>query len=211
MTFIKIFRTSFLYRCYSITQSCLTLCNPINCSMPGFPSLSLSLLKLMSIESMMPSNHLIVYHPLLLLLSVFPSIRVFSSESALHIRWPNYWSISISPSKEYSGLISFKISSLTRWTWVWVNSESWWWTGRPGVLRFMGLQRVGHDWATELNWTELKISLVERKMFSASSSSQEETWWYLLGRGALKVMFILINLLLFCVGSKKLENFFEFF
>ena len=42
---------------------------------------------------------------------------------------------------------------LTRWTWVWVNSGSWWWTGRPGVLRFMGLQRVGHDWATELNWT----------------------------------------------------------
>ena len=45
--------------------------------------------------------------------------------------------------------------SPTRWTWVWVNSRSWWWTGRPGVLRFMGLQRVGHDWATELNWTEL--------------------------------------------------------
>ena len=44
-------------------------------------------------------------------------------------------------------------ASLTRWTWVWVNSGSWWWTGRPGVLRFMGLQRVGHDWATELNWS----------------------------------------------------------
>ena len=44
--------------------------------------------------------------------------------------------------------------SLTRWTWVWVDSRSWWWTGQPGVLRFMGLQRVGHDWATELNWTE---------------------------------------------------------
>ena len=46
------------------------------------------------------------------------------------------------------------MASLTRWTWVWVNSGSWWWTGRPGVLRFMGTQRVGHDWATELNWTE---------------------------------------------------------
>ena len=45
------------------------------------------------------------------------------------------------------------MASLTRWTWVWVNSRSWWWTGRPGVLRFMGSQRVGHDWATELNWT----------------------------------------------------------
>ena len=46
------------------------------------------------------------------------------------------------------------MASLTRWIWVWVNSRSWWWTGRPGILRFMGLQRVGHDWATELNWTE---------------------------------------------------------
>ena len=47
--------------------------------------------------------------------------------------------------------------SPTRWTWVWVNSGSWWWTGRPGMLRFMGSQRVGHDWVTELNWTELNI------------------------------------------------------
>jgi len=48
------------------------------------------------------------------------------------------------------------MASLTQWTWVWVNSGSWWWTGRPGALRFMGSQRVGHDWTTELNWTELK-------------------------------------------------------
>ena len=48
------------------------------------------------------------------------------------------------------------MASLTRWTWVWVNSGSWWWTGRPGVLRFMGLQRVGHDWATDLIWSERK-------------------------------------------------------
>ena len=51
------------------------------------------------------------------------------------------------------------MASLTRWTWVWVNSGSWWWTGRPGVLRFMRLQRVGHAWVTELNWTESKIEL----------------------------------------------------
>ena len=65
----------------------------------------------MSIESVMPSNHLILFCPLLLLTSVFPSIRVFSDESALHIRWPKYWSFSfrISPSNEYSGLISFRI------------------------------------------------------------------------------------------------------
>ena len=72
---------------------------------------SQSLLKLMSIELVMPSNHLIPYHPLLFLPSVFPSIRVFSSESILHIRWPKYWSFSfsISPSNEYSGLISFRV------------------------------------------------------------------------------------------------------
>ena len=72
---------------------------------------SRNLLKLMSIESMMPPNHLILCHPLFLLPSIFPSIRVFSSESVLHIRWPKYWSFSfsISPSNVYSGLISFRI------------------------------------------------------------------------------------------------------
>ena len=74
-------------------------------------TISQSLCKLMSFESMMPSNHLILCHPLLLLPSVFPSIRLFSSESALHIRWLKYWSFSfsISPSNEYSGLISLRI------------------------------------------------------------------------------------------------------
>ena len=74
-------------------------------------TISQSLLKLRSIESMVPSNHLILCRPLLLLPSIFPSIRIFSSESALHIRWPKYWSFrfSISPSNEYSGLISFRI------------------------------------------------------------------------------------------------------
>ena len=73
-------------------------------------TISWSLYKPMSIESVMPSNHLIFCHPLLLLPSIFPSIRVFSIESVLHIRWPEYWSfsISISPSNEYSGLISFR-------------------------------------------------------------------------------------------------------
>ena len=72
---------------------------------------SQSLHRLMSIESVMPPNHLILYHPLLLLLSIFPSIRVFSNESVLYLRWPKYWSFSfsISPSYEYSGLISFRI------------------------------------------------------------------------------------------------------
>ena len=75
---------------------------------------SLSLLKLMSIESVMPTNHLILFRPLLLLPSIFPSIRVFSNESVLFIRWPKYWSVSfsISPSNEYSGLISFRMDWL---------------------------------------------------------------------------------------------------
>ena len=75
---------------------------------------SQSLLKLMSFESVMPSNHLILCHPLLILLSIFPSIRVFLNESVLHIRWPKYWSLSfsISPSSEYSGLISFRMDWL---------------------------------------------------------------------------------------------------
>ena len=70
---------------------------------------SRNLLKLMPIESVMPSNHLILCHPLLLLPSIFPTIRVFSNESALHIRWPKYWSFNISLSNEYLGLISFRI------------------------------------------------------------------------------------------------------
>ena len=75
---------------------------------------SRSLLKFMSIETVMPSNHLILCHPLLLLPSVFPSIRVFSNESVLRIKWPEYWSFSfsISPSNEYSGLISFRMDWL---------------------------------------------------------------------------------------------------
>ena len=81
---------------------------------PPCPSPTPSLLKLMSIKSVMPSNHLILCSPLLFLLSVFPSIRVFSNESVLHMRWPKYWSFSftISPSNEYSGLISFRIDWL---------------------------------------------------------------------------------------------------
>ena len=85
-----------------VAQSCLTLCDPMDCSTLG---ISWSLLKLMSIESVMPSNHC----PLLLLPSIFPSIRVFSKESTLCIRWPKYWSFSISPSSEYSGLIFFRM------------------------------------------------------------------------------------------------------
>ena len=99
----------------SLAQSCPAVCNPRDCSTPGFPVRhSQSLFKLMSIESVMPSNHLILCHPLLLPPSIFPSIGVFSSESALPNRWPNYWTFSfnISPFNGYSGLISFRMDWL---------------------------------------------------------------------------------------------------
>ena len=98
------------HRCCSVTQSGPTLFNPMDCSTPGFPVLQylLELLKLMCIESVMPCNHLILCGPFLLLPSVFPSIRVFSNEPALRIKWSKYWSFRISPSNDYSGLISFR-------------------------------------------------------------------------------------------------------
>jgi len=100
----------------SVSQLCPTLCDPWTAARQATLSItnSCSLLKLMSIELVMPSNHLILCCPLLLQPSIFPSIRVFSSESVLLIRWPKYWSFSfnISPSNEYSGLISFRIDWL---------------------------------------------------------------------------------------------------
>ena len=99
-----------LFQFSSVTQSCLTLCNPMDCNMPG-PTVHHQLL---AIESVMPSNRLILCHPLLLLPSIFPSIRIFSNESVLCIRWPSWsFSFSISPSNEYSGLISFRMDWLT--------------------------------------------------------------------------------------------------
>ena len=108
-----------LHCCHSVAQfssvwslSCLQLfATPWTAACQASLSIanSWSLLRLMSIESVMPSNHVFLCHPLILLFSVFPSIRVFSNKSALRIRWPKYWSFSISPSNEYSGLISFRI------------------------------------------------------------------------------------------------------
>ena len=87
---------------------------PVHHQLPELITNSQNLLKFISIESVMPSNHFIFCCPVLLLPSIFPSIRVFSSESVLHIRWPKYWSFSfsISPSSEYSGLISFRMDWL---------------------------------------------------------------------------------------------------
>ena len=103
--------------CYcSVAKSCPLFATPWTaaCKVSLSFSISQSLLKLTSIESLMPSNHLILCCPLLLLPSIFPSVRVFSNVSVLHIRWPEYWSFSfsISPSSEYSGLISFRMDWL---------------------------------------------------------------------------------------------------
>ena len=100
--------------CRSVAKSCLTLCDPVDCSTPGFLVLHYLLefaqIHVHWVSAVTLYNHLILCHPLLLP-SVFPSLRVFSSELALCIRWPKYWSfnLSISPSNEYSGLISFRI------------------------------------------------------------------------------------------------------
>ena len=100
----------------SVAQSCPTLCDPMNRSTPGLPvhHKLLELFKLMPIESVMPSSHLILCCPLLLLPPIPPSIRVFSNESTLRMRWPKYcsFSFSISPSNEHPGLISFRMGWL---------------------------------------------------------------------------------------------------
>ena len=100
--------------CFSVTQSCPTLCDPMDCNMPGFPVLHYLPPELTQTHvhwAVMPSNHFFFCCPLLLLPLIFPSIRVFSNESVLHIRWPKGWSFSfsISSSNKYSGLISFRI------------------------------------------------------------------------------------------------------
>ena len=107
--------------CCLVAQSCLTLCDLMDCSTPGFPvlhhlpELAQTYVHWVSDDELvrwvMPSTHLILCHPLLLLPSIFPNIRVFSNESALHVRWLKYWSLnfSVSPSNELSGLISFRI------------------------------------------------------------------------------------------------------
>ena len=102
----------------SLAQSCPTICNPMNRSTPGLPVHhqlpEFTQTQLTSIESVMPSSHLILCRLLLLLPTIPPSIRVFSNESTLHMRWPKYWSfsITISPSKEIPGLISFRMDWL---------------------------------------------------------------------------------------------------
>ena len=105
-----------MFQFSSVAQSCLTLCDPMTAARQAFLSItnSQSSLRLTSIESVMPSSHCILCHPLLLLPLIPPSIRVFSNESTLHMTWPKYWSFSfnISPSNKHPGLISFRMDWL---------------------------------------------------------------------------------------------------
>ena len=130
------------------------LVTPMDCSTPGLPSItnSWSLFKLMSIELVMPSNHLILYRPLLLPPSILPNIRIFSNESVLHIRWPKDWSFSfnICPSNEYAGLIIFR-----RTDWISLQSK--------------GLSRVFS------NTTVLKHQFIGTQL-SLLSNSHIHTW-----------------------------------
>ena len=146
--------TNFGVQFSSVPQSCLTLCDPMNHSTSGLPVHHQlpGLPKLMSIELVIPSNHLILCHPLLLLSSIFPSIRVFSNESAFCIRWLKYWSFSfnINPSNEHSGLISL------------------WWTGWS-FLQSKGLSRVFS------NTTVQKHQFFGAQL-SSQSNSHIHTW-----------------------------------
>ena len=136
---------------------------------------SWSLLKLMSIELVMPSYHLILCHPLLLLPSSFPSIRVFSNESVLHIRWPKYWNFSFSPSNKYSGLISFRID----WLWFLVVQ---------GTLKSL-LQH--HSSKASILWHSAFFIVQLSHPYMTTGKIIALTRWTFVG----KVMFLLFNML----------------
>ena len=149
----------------------------MDCSTPGFSDLhiSWSLFKLMSIKSVMPSNHLILHHPLLLLPSIFPSIRVFPSEWVLCIKWPKYWScsFSISPSKEYSGLISFRVD--------WLNLLA-----VQGTLKSL-LQH--HSSKASILWCSAFYMVLLSHLYMTTGKTIALTIWTFVG----KVMSLLFN------------------
>ena len=153
----------------SVTQSCRTLWDPIECNTPGSLSITnfRSLLKRMSTASLMPSKHVILCPSLHLLPSVFPSIRIFSNESVLHIRWPKYWSFSFSssPSNDYSRLISFRLE---------------------GTLKSL-LQN--HSWKTFILWCSAFFIVRLSHPYVTTGKTIALTRWTFVG----KVMSLLFN------------------
>ena len=151
----------------------------MDCRIPGFPVLNhlSSLLKLTPIELVMPSNHLVLCHPLLLLPSICPSIRVFSNELALPIRWPKYWnfSFSISPSNKYSGVISFRID--------WFNLLA-----VQGTLKSL-LQH--HSSKASVLWCSALFMVQLSHPYMTPGKTVALTRWTIVG----KVMYLLFNML----------------
>ena len=180
----------------SVTQSCPTLCDPMNCSMPGLPVHHQlpSPPKPMSIESVMPSNHLILCCPLLLLPSSFPSIRVFSNETALSIRWPKYWSFrfNIGPSNEHPGLISFRMD----------------WLEPLAVQRILKSSLQYHSSKASILWCSAFFIVQLSHPYMTTGKTIALTRWTLVG----KVLSLLYNMLsrlviTFLPRSKCLLNF----
>ena len=140
-------------------------------------TISQSLFKLMSTESMMPSNHLILCHPLLLLPSIFPSIRVFTNESVFRIIWPEYWSFSfsISPSNEYSGLISFRID--------WFDLLAMW-----GTFKIL---HQHHSSKASIFWRSAFFMIQLSQLYMTTGKTIALTMWTFVG----KVIYLLFNML----------------
>ena len=165
--------------CCSVAKSCPTLYDPMDCSMPGSLSFntSQSLPKFISIESVILSTHGIFCHPLLLLLSIFPSIRVFSSESTLCIRWPNYWSFSfsISPFNEYSGLISFRLD----------------WLDLLSVQETLKSLLQHHNLKTSILWQSALFMVQLSHLYTTTGKTVTLTMWTFFD----KVMSLLLNTL----------------
>ena len=163
----------------SVAWSCPILCIPWTAACQASLSITKSwcLLKLMSIESVMPSNHFILHHPLLLLPSIFLSIRVFSNESLIYIRWPKYWSssFSISPSNEYSGLISSRID--------WLD-----FLAIQGTLK--GLLQYHSSKASTL-WHSAFFTVQLPHPYMTTGKTIDLTTWTFVG----KVMFLLFNMI----------------
>ena len=163
----------------SVTQLCPTLCDPMNCSILGLLSItnSQSPPKSMSIESVMPSNHLILCCLLLLLPSIFPIIRVFSSESALHIRWPKCWSFSfsINPSNEHPGLISFRMD----------------WLDLPAVQGILKSLLQHHSSKASILWRSAFCIVQLSHLYMTTGKTIDLTSWTFVD----KVMSLLFNVL----------------
>ena len=163
----------------SVARACPILCIPWTAACQASLSITKSwcLVKLMSIESVMPSNHLILRHPLLLLPSIFLSIRVFSNESVIYIRWPKYWSsrFSISPSNEYSGLISSRID--------WLD-----FLAIQGTLK--GLLQYHSSKASSL-WHSAFFMVQLLHPYVTTGKTIDLTTWTFVG----KVMFLLFNMI----------------